>query len=110
MRPRKNASILTSGIYAALVTMFGGSWYFLISLALALGGGGDLGQVVVDTILGCIVCWVFFTFIFFEIGKMFDEFNNSGRRPDDDGRNGDGTGGGPGGDRNDNHNDPKSGC
>ena len=80
MRPRKNASYITAGFYSLLFTMFGGSWYFLISLFTAFANGGDLGKVVGDTIIGCLVCWIFGTFLFYEIGKGFDEMNEAGRR------------------------------
>jgi hypothetical protein len=84
MRPTKNASLITAGFYSALFTAFGGSWYFLFSLFAALAGGGDLGKVLGDTIIGCIVCWVFGTFVFYEIGKMFDDMNEEGRRRRDE--------------------------
>jgi hypothetical protein len=80
MRPRKNASLLSAGFYSALFTMFGGSWYFLFSLLVAFGNHGDLGKVVADTFVGCIVCWVIGTAVFYEIGKSFDEMNEEGRR------------------------------
>lgn len=80
MRPTKNASLISAGFYSALFTAFGGAWYFLFSLATAVASGGDLGKVLGDTILACIVCWIFGTVVFYEIGKMFDEMNEEGRR------------------------------
>jgi hypothetical protein len=80
MRPRKNASYLSAGFYSALLTMFGGSWYFLLSLLFAMTNHGDLGKVVADTIVGCFVCWIICTFMFYEVGKMFDDMNEAGRR------------------------------
>jgi hypothetical protein len=80
MRPTKNASYVAAGFYSALVTMFGSSWYFLLSLASALTSGRDVGNVIGDTILGAFVCWIFLTFVFYEIGRMFDDMNEEGRK------------------------------
>jgi uncharacterized membrane protein YccC len=75
--------LIQAGFYSALFTMYGGSLYFLFSMAMTLAQGGDIAKAFVDTLLGCIVCWVFGTFVFYEINKAFDEFNKAGRRPDD---------------------------
>lgn len=80
MRPTKNASYTAAGFYSALCTMFGGAWYFLFSLFAAFAGGGDIGKVIGDTIIACLVCWVFLTFVFYEIGRMFDDMNEEGRK------------------------------
>lgn len=80
MRPTKNASYIAAGFYSALLTMVGGAWYFLFSLFAALAGGGDVGKVIGDCIVGCFVCWLFLTFVFYEIGRMFDDMNAEGRK------------------------------
>lgn len=76
--------IVQAAFYSGLFTMYGGSFYYVYALLMALSSGGSVVQAFVDTLIACIVCWLFGTFVFYEIGKMFDEFNKSGRRRPDD--------------------------
>ncbi len=78
------SDLVKAGFYSALFTIYGGSFYFLVSFANALASNGDTFQSFVDTLLGCLVCWVFGICFFYEIGKAFDELNKSGRKPDQD--------------------------
>lgn len=80
-----------AGFISALFTIYGGSIYYVIALFSALATpGGDIAKAFVDTLLGCFVCWIFFTVIFYEILGAFDELNKPRQRRDQENRD-DGT-------------------
>lgn len=68
-----------SALYSSIVTIFGSSVYCLFGLAQVMLQKGSFSQFVGDWFISTIVCFAFFTFIFHELGKMFDELNKPRR-------------------------------
>jgi hypothetical protein len=72
--------LANSALIGALFTMIGGSIYFLFAVSDAVLHGGNLAQVVVDSFVGCLICWGLFTYIAYQVQQAFDEMNETGRR------------------------------
>ncbi|MBX9571817.1 MAG: hypothetical protein K2X77_23190 [Candidatus Obscuribacterales bacterium] len=68
-----------SALYSSIVTIFGSSVYCLFGLAQVMLQKGSFSQFVGDWFVSTIACFALFTFIFYELGKMFDELNKPRR-------------------------------
>lgn len=75
--------LIEAAFYAGLFTLYGGSFYFLFGLLMTLSSGGETSKFIGDFIVGCIVAFVGFTFIMYEIQGMFEELNKPRKRDDD---------------------------
>ena len=73
-----------SMFYSLLVTIYGGSIFYLYNLVMAIANGTGVVGAFTDTLVSCFVCWVFFGFVFYEIAGLFEEFNQRGRGPNQD--------------------------
>lgn len=74
-----------SVLYGLIVTISGGSFYYFYAVLMALANGTSVIQAFVDTLIGCLVCWAFFTFVFYEIAGALKKLNTPRRRDDQDG-------------------------
>lgn len=75
--------LLNAALTSLLFTVFGGSFYYAISIALTLSKGGDVVQTFSETVQGCFLLWVILTFVFYEIAGAFEELNKPRNRTDD---------------------------
>lgn len=76
--------VFQAAFYSALVTIYGGSLYYAFAIFTAIATNGDVVKAFVDTVLGCLIVWVFGTFAFYELNKAFEEMNRAGRKRLDD--------------------------
>ena len=72
--------LLQSALYSGLFTIFGGSMYFLLSLVSATAANGDVNKVIFDCFTGSVLCWLFLTYVFYEILGAFERLNEEGRK------------------------------
>ena len=80
-----------AAVYSFVVTLFSSSLYCLYGVAQAVSQRGDLSKFMGDWLVSTIVCFGIFTFIFYELGRLFDDLNKINRRRDvaDENRNDD---------------------
>ncbi len=67
--------LINAALTSLLFTIFGGSFYYAISVVLTLSKGGDVVQTFSETVQGCFLLWVILTFVFYEIAGAFAELN-----------------------------------
>jgi hypothetical protein len=67
-----------------LLAMFGTSCMYLFSMMDALANGKDLLSVFVNTVIGGLLAWGFFTWLIYDVQKMFDDMNEAGRKERDE--------------------------
>ena len=73
---------MESGFYAGVFTISGFGFYYFIGLMLTLAQGGDINKFFLDSIVGGFFAFIFFWFVCWEITGMFERFNQSSRKDD----------------------------
>lgn len=73
--------------YAFLFTMFGGSIYYALGVAVTLAQGGDVVEFFTDTVIACTVLWLFLSYVFYDLAGAFERMN---KRDTDDNKKDDG--------------------
>lgn len=75
--------------YSALLTLYGGSLFFVIRFLYALAGNEDLSRPVGETITVSLLCFVLFAVLMYELEGAFDELNKSGKDHNSESQEGD---------------------
>jgi hypothetical protein len=77
-----------SALYSFIVTLFGSSFYCLYGVMQVTLQKASFANFLGDWFISTLVCFAFFTFIFHELGKMFEELNKPRRHDEnlDEGR------------------------
>jgi hypothetical protein len=49
-------------------------------LVSTIAANGDTGKVILDCAMGSFLCWLFLTYVFYEILGTFERLNEEGRK------------------------------
>lgn len=74
------SKLLQAAFISGLLTMFSGSIYYLFSLFSTLAANGNVVQTFIDCAVGSFLCWLFLTYVFYEILGVFEQRNEEGRK------------------------------